>query len=108
MDRRQADWRMTERSDPQDRQMDKTTYELGPLLAEIRDGFRGMRAIRVSLSASKRESRRAARGARKSLERDLASYTSARDLNDLEAILDRYSDEETAAIRRILASRRAA
>ena len=88
--------------------MDKTTYELGPLLAEIRDGFRGMRAIRVSLSASKRESRRAARGARKSLERDLASYTSARDLNDLEAILDRYSDEETADIRRILVRQRAA
>ena len=28
--------------------MDKTTYELRPLLAEIRDGYRGMRAIRVS------------------------------------------------------------
>jgi hypothetical protein len=67
-----------------------------------------MRAIRASLSTSQRESRRAARSARKSLERDLASYTSVRDLNDLEAILDRYSDEETAAIRRILASRRAA
>jgi hypothetical protein len=30
------------------------------------------------------------------------------DLNDLHAILDRYSDRETAQIRRILASRRAA
>jgi hypothetical protein len=99
---------MTDRSDPQDRKMDNTTHELGPLLAEIRDGFRGMRAIRASLSASQRESRRTARSARKSLERDLASYTSVRDLNDLEAILDRYSDEETAGIRRILGSRRAA
>ena len=56
--------------------MENTTYELGPLLAEIRDGFRGMRAIRASLRASKREDRRAARTARTSLERDLASYTS--------------------------------
>jgi hypothetical protein len=108
MDRHQADWCMTNRSDPQDRKMDNTTHELGPLLAEIRDGFRGMRTIRASLSASQRESRRAARGARKSLERELAGYTSVRDLNDLEAILDRYSDEETAGIRRILASQRAA
>ncbi len=51
---------------------------------------------------------RQARAARKSLERDLASYTSERDLNDLDAILDRYSDEETADIRRILAPRRVA
>jgi hypothetical protein len=88
--------------------MKNTTYELGPLLAEIRDGFRGMRTIRGSLRASRREDRRAARAARKSLERDLASYTSARDLNDLDAILDRYSNEETADIRGILAARRAA
>jgi ferritin-like metal-binding protein YciE len=45
---------------------------------------------------------------RKSLERELASYTSANDLNDLEAILDRHSDEDTADIRRFLASRRVA
>ena len=88
--------------------MQNTTYELGPLLAEIRDGFRGMRAIRASLRASQREDRRAARAARTSLERDLASYTSPGDLNDLDAILDRYSDEDTADIRRILAARRAA
>jgi hypothetical protein len=50
---------------------------------------------------------RAARAARKSLARDLASYTSPHDLNDLEAILERYSDDETADIRRILAARRA-
>jgi hypothetical protein len=43
---------------------------------------------------------------RKSLERELASYTSANDLNDLEAILDRYDEAETAEIRRILSGRR--
>ena len=49
---------------------------------------------------------RATRAERKSLERDLASYTSEADLNDLGAILDRHSEEETRDIRRILASRR--
>lgn len=49
---------------------------------------------------------RQARAARKALERDLASYTTEADLNDLDAILDRHSDEETADIRRILAGRR--
>jgi hypothetical protein len=72
--------------------MENTTYELGPLLAEIRDGFRGMRAPRA---------------ARNSLERDLASYTSPGDLNELDTILDRYTDQETADIRRIIAARRA-
>jgi hypothetical protein len=51
---------------------------------------------------------REARAARKALERDLASYTTPADLNDLDAILDRHSDEETADIRRILAARRPA
>ncbi|HEY1916159.1 MAG TPA: hypothetical protein VGH27_11360 [Streptosporangiaceae bacterium] len=49
---------------------------------------------------------RAARAQRRSLERDLASYTSPSDLNDLAAMLDRHSDEETAHIRGILAERR--
>lgn len=49
---------------------------------------------------------REARAARKSLERELAVYTSEEDLNDLDAILHRYSDAETADIRRILAGRR--
>ena len=49
---------------------------------------------------------REARATRKSLEHELGAYTSEDDLNDLEAILDRYSDDETAAIRRILAGRR--
>jgi hypothetical protein len=88
--------------------MENTAYELGPLLAEIRDGFRGMRAVRASLTAARREDRRAVRAARNSLERDLASYESASDLNELDTILDRYSDEETADIRRVIAARRAA
>jgi hypothetical protein len=49
---------------------------------------------------------RQARAARAKLAQELASYTSAQDLNDLDAILDRYSDHETADIRRILATQR--
>jgi hypothetical protein len=40
---------------------------------------------------------------RASLERELSSYHSPADLNDLHAILDRYNDRETRQIRRILA-----
>jgi hypothetical protein len=47
---------------------------------------------------------REAHAARTSLARELASYHSDADLNDLHAILDRYNDRETAQIRRILAS----
>jgi hypothetical protein len=39
--------------------MESTTYELGPLLAEIRDRFRGMRAIRACLRAARRAPRAA-------------------------------------------------
>jgi len=81
--------------------MDKTTYELRPLLAEIRDGYRGMRAIRVS----KRQDARAARATRKTLERELHSYTTPRDRQDLEAILDRHGEQETAEIRALLTRR---
>jgi hypothetical protein len=88
--------------------MENTTYEPGPLPAEIRDGFRGLRAIRASLAAARRAGRRAARAARHALERDLASYTSPGDLDELDAILDRYSDQETADIRRVITARRAA
>jgi len=49
---------------------------------------------------------RDAHAAKAALERDLATYTSQADLNDLHAILTRYSDRETADIRRILASQR--
>ena len=39
------------------------------------------------------------------LEEDLADYTSEKDLADLGAILDRYTDAETGDIRRILGAR---
>jgi hypothetical protein len=67
-----------------------TRYSPGPLWTSIRDDLRRARA---------------ARAARISLERELASYTSPSDLNDLEAILARHSEDETADIRRILAGR---
>jgi hypothetical protein len=57
-------------------------------------------AVREHIRESREE-----RAARAALERELASYSSRSDLNDLYAILDRYSDHETAQIRRILASR---
>lgn len=43
--------------------------------------------------------------ARAALERELAGYNTPEDLKDLYAILDRYSERETADIRRILAAR---
>jgi len=55
-------------------------------------------AIRTQLRDS-----RDAHAARASLERELAGYNSPSDLDDLYAILDRYSDQETRQIRRILA-----
>jgi hypothetical protein len=44
--------------------------------------------------------------AQKSLERELATYTTKNDLDDFGAILDRNSDADTAGIRRILAAQR--
>lgn len=70
--------------------MDSNTSPVTQLWGNVRDELRDARA---------------ARAARKALERDLASYTSEADLNDLGAILDRHSEEETADIRRILAAR---
>ena len=72
--------------------MDKTTYAPRPQWAAIRKEFRATRAARAE---------------RKTLERELASYTAPRDLHDLDAILHRYSDDETAEIRSILTARRA-
>ena len=51
---------------------------------------------------------RDAHAAQAVLERELASYSTTSDLIDLNAILDRHSDSETADIRRILASQRSA
>ena len=49
---------------------------------------------------------RDAHAARAALARELASYDSQSDLDDLHAILDRYNEQETADIRRILAAQR--
>jgi hypothetical protein len=49
---------------------------------------------------------REARTQYKNLERELAAYTTADDLNDLDAILDRHSEDETRDIRRVLATKR--
>ena len=57
------------------------------------------------LFRSIRESRDA-HAARAALEREISSYNSPSDLDDLHAILDRYSDQDTRDIRRILASQR--
>jgi hypothetical protein len=53
------------------------------------------------------EHSRDARSTRKALQRELATFTSQSDLDDLYAILDRHTEEETAHIRRILARRAA-
>lgn len=66
---------------------------------------RPLASLRTSVRTRLRESRDA-RAARAALERELASYDHQSDLDDLHAILDRYSDRETAQIRRILAAQR--
>lgn len=52
--------------------------------------------------------RRAERASHEALERDLASYTTPADRNELDAILGRYDEEEVAHIRRIIDRRRVA
>ncbi len=66
---------------------------------------RPLASLWTSVRTQLRESRDA-RAARTALERELASYNSQSDLDDLHAILDRYSDRETAQIRHILAVQR--
>jgi hypothetical protein len=46
-----------------------------------------------------------ARASRRTLARELASYSSAAERAELQAILARYSEDDTAEIRRILARR---
>ena len=73
--------------------MESNTSPVTQMWATVRDELRNARA---------------ARAARKALEHDLSGYTSAADLNDLGAILDRYDDSDTRDIRRILTGRRSA
>jgi hypothetical protein len=47
----------------------------------------------------------AERAEKRALELDLAEYTSEKDLSELAAILDRYSEAEGEDIRRILGAR---
>ncbi len=67
-----------------------TRYSLGPLWAEIRTELRSIRA---------------ARAARKALRRDLA-YAAPRDFVELEAILERYPEAQTADVRGVINERR--
>ncbi len=53
------------------------------------------------------DQRRAAKRDRAVLERQMASYANHADRLDLQATLDRYPDEQTAELRRILAARAA-
>ena len=66
---------------------------------------RSINSVWTTVRTQLRESRDT-HAARASLARELASYSSPADLADLDAILDRYSDQETADIRRILAAQR--
>jgi hypothetical protein len=85
--------RQTNQGDIADTRRDDSMPESAhSLWREIREGFRSYRQARVD---------------RKALERDLASYTSPRDIDDLEAMLAYYNEDETAAVRSILAARRA-
>ena len=63
---------------------------------------RPLTSLWATVRTQLRESRDA-HTARMMLERELASYNSQSDLDDLHAILDRYSEQETRDIRRILA-----
>jgi hypothetical protein len=52
--------------------------------------------------------RRRSRAARKSLEHDVASYTSPTDRLELDMLLERHDEAETADLRRAIARTRAA
>jgi hypothetical protein len=69
--------------------MQMTAHRLTPLWTAVRTRLRDSRD---------------AHAARAALKRELASYSTPENLTDLYAILDRYSESETADIRRILAS----
>jgi hypothetical protein len=63
-------------------------------------------APRLSALWTRLREARGTHAARVELERELASYNTTKDLDDLHAILDRYPDSETVGIRRILAAQR--
>ena len=59
-------------------------------------------AARILIARAQATSRRAARKRRNELKRELAGYTTAADLCDLEAALDRHPDGVTHELRSIL------
>ena len=59
-------------------------------------------AARILIARAQATSRRAARKRRNELKRELAGYTTAADLCDLEAALDRHPDGVTRELRSIL------
>jgi len=66
---------------------------------------RSITSLWTTVRTQVRESRDA-HATRVALQRELATYNSQADLDDLHAILDRYTDTETKDIRRILAAQR--
>jgi hypothetical protein len=59
-------------------------------------------ATRWSMLREELHTRRDARAARKQLIRELSTYSTQADRDDLVAVLDRYDDNETADLRRII------
>ncbi len=95
--------------------MKNDTSERSQGLAEIWDGFRRIHGLHDTAHTADgeqrraaREARQAARASRRTLERELADVISPADFSDLDAMLKRYSEEETEDIRTILWARRAA
>jgi len=73
--------------------MGNSTHPNGSSWATIREDLRA---------------RRNARAAHNALERDIASYTTPAELNELNSILQRHDDTEVLEIRRIVDRRRVA
>jgi hypothetical protein len=71
----------------------------------ITSRLRGTGVLTTTLSARMRDARES-RARRRTLWRELAHYTTADDLNDLEAAVARYDDADTRDVRRILAAQR--
>jgi len=59
-------------------------------------------APRLAAARDELRNRRAARAARRTLEREIASFRTHAELNELTAMLARHSDDEVAEIRQIL------
>jgi hypothetical protein len=81
---------------------------MAQLRVASRASFRSERvsvSARISISVTVRSLGRAWGGRDDRLVAELSHYTTRAELLDLEAMLDRYPDEDTAEIREILAGR---